>query len=141
MERSANLSRHRGILRVGLIALAVPNLAVGGWLLIAPRSFYDRFPGFGHRWVGPLGHYSQHAFSDFGGALIALGLLACLAAAWMERRLVQAALITVLCQSVAHFVYHLTRLGALPTADDIADQLSLAYGIVLPLALAPLTRR
>jgi hypothetical protein len=140
MDR-AMLTRHRTILRVGLIALAVPDLLVGGWLLIAPRSFYDSFPGFGHRWVGPLGAYSQHAFSDFGGALFALGLLAVLAAVWLERRLVQAALLAVLFESVAHFVYHLTRLGSLPTADDIANQLSLAYGIVLPLLLAPLTRR
>jgi hypothetical protein len=141
MDRTTSGLRHRGILRIGLIALAVPNLAVGVWLALAARSFYDSFPGFGHRWVGPLGPYSQHAFSDFGGALIALGVLTCLAATWMERRLVQAALITVLCESVVHFAYHLTRLGALPTADDIANQLSLAYGIVLPLVLAPLTRR
>lgn len=134
------MARRRS-LRVGLIALALPNIVVGGWLLFAPRSFYDSFPGFGHRWVGPLGPYSQHAFSDFGGALLALALFTCLAAAWMERRLVQAALLTVLLESVAHFIYHLTRLGALPTADDIANQASLAYGIVLPLALLPLTRR
>jgi hypothetical protein len=141
MDRTAGIQRHRRLLRVGLVALAIPDLVVGGWLVIAPRSFYDSFPGLGHRWVGALGPYSQHAFSDFGGALLALGVLGCLAAAWMERRLVQAALITVLCESVAHFVYHLTRLGSLPAADDVANQLSLAYGIVLPLVLAPLTRR
>jgi hypothetical protein len=133
--------RRARVIRVGLIALAVPNIVVGGWLLFASRSFYDHFPGFGHRWVGPLGPYDQHAFSDFGGALLALALLSCLAAAWLERRLVQAALLTVLLQSLAHFVYHLTRLSSLPTGDDIANQLSLAYGFVLPLWLLWLMRR
>jgi hypothetical protein len=121
----------RVVIRIGLLALAAPNVVVGAWLLFAPRSFYDNFPGFGHRWVGPLGGYDQHAFADFGGALLALGLLCCLAAVWMERRLVQATALAVLCQSLAHFVYHLTRLGSLPTGDDIANQLSLAYAVVL----------
>jgi hypothetical protein len=135
------MARRGRILRIGLVALAVPNVIVGAWLLFAPRSFYDDFPGFGHRWVGALGPYSQHAFSDFGGALLAIALLTCLAAAWMERRLVQAALLTVLLESVSHFIYHLTRLGTLPTGDDIANQLSLAYGVVLSLGLLWLTRR
>jgi hypothetical protein len=123
------------VLRVGLVALTIPNVVVGAWLLFASRSFYEHFPGLGNRWVGPLGPYDQHTLTDFGGALLALALLTGLAALWMERRLVQAALLTVLLQSVAHFVYHLTRLGSLPTGDDIANQLSLAYGIVLPLWL------
>jgi hypothetical protein len=129
------------VLRVGLVALTIPNLVVGGWLLFASRSFYENFPGFGHRWVGALGPYDQHTLTDFGGALLALALLTGLAAVWMERRLVQAALLTVLLQSVAHFIYHLTRLGSLPTGDDIANQLSLAYGVVLAGALLSLTRR
>lgn len=140
-ERAARAQPKRRLtIRIGLIALAVPDIVVGAWLLFASKSFYDNFPGFGHRWVGPLGPYDQHAFSDFGGALLALGLLGCLAALWMERRLVQAALLTVLFEAVAHFVYHLTRLGSLPTGDDIANQLSLAYGVGLSLLLLCLTR-
>jgi hypothetical protein len=138
--RPSTRAKRRLIIRVGLMALAIPDVVVGIWLLFASKSFYDSFPGFGHRWVGPLGPYDQHAFSDFGGALLALGLLACLAALWMERRLMQAALLAVLLQSAAHFVYHLTRLGSLPTGDDIANQLSLAYGVVLSLLLLWLTR-
>jgi hypothetical protein len=131
----------RLVIRIGLLALAAPNVIVGAWLLFAPKSFYDSFPGFGRHWVGPLGAYDQHAFADFGGALLALALLCCLAALWVERRLVLAAALTVLCQSFAHFVYHLTRLGVLPTGDDIANQLSLAYGVVLSLWLIWLARR
>lgn len=130
----------RRALRIGLIALAVPNVVVGAWLSFAPRSFYDNFPGFGHRWVGALGAYDEHAFTDFGGALLALALLAGLAALWMERRLVQAALLATLVQSTAHFVYHLTRLGSLPAADNVANQLSLAYGVVLSGGLLWLVR-
>jgi hypothetical protein len=133
--------RHSLSIRIGLIALAVPNTIVGAWLLLAPRSFYDHFPGFGHHWVGPLGPYDQHAFSDFGGALLAIALLTWLAAAWLERRIVQAAVLTVLLQSCSHFIYHLTRLSALPTGDDVANQLSLVYAIVLSLLVLAVSRR
>lgn len=123
------------VLRFGLFALAVPNTIVGGWLVFAPHSFYRDFPGFGVRWVEPLGAYSEHAFSDFGGALLAIALLTWLASLWLERRLVQAALITVLFEAVCHFVYHLMRLSAMSAVNDIANQLSLAYAVVLSLAL------
>jgi hypothetical protein len=42
---------------------------------------------------------------------------------------------------VSHFIYHLTRLGALSAANDVANQLSLAYGVVLSLALLVLVKR
>jgi hypothetical protein len=128
------------LIRLGLLALAAPDLIVGAWLLFAPKSFYDRFPGLGHRWVGPLGPYDEHSFTDFGGALLALAVVCCLAALWMERRLVQAAALAVLCESLSHFLYHLTRIGSLPAGDDVANQLSLAYGVVLSLLLLWSTR-
>ncbi len=134
-------ARHRKILRVGLIALAVPNTVVGGWLLFAPKSFYDSFPGFGLHWLERLGPYSEHAFTDFGGALLAIGVLTWLASFWLERRLVQAALITVLVEAVAHFIYHLTRLSAISAANDIGNQLSLAYAVVLAGGLLIFTTR
>ena len=129
------------MLRAGLIALALPNTVVGGWLLLAPRSFYDSFPGFGVHWVEPLGPYSEHAFRDFGGALLAIALLTWLAAMWFERRLVQAALITVLFEALSHFVYHLTRLSPLSALDDLGNQLSLSYGVVLSVVLLVYVRR
>jgi hypothetical protein len=131
----------RMTLRVGLVALAVPDAVVGGWLLLAPAAFYRSFPGFGLHWVRALGAYSEHAFSDFGGALLAIALLTLLASVWLERRLVQATLVNVLFQAVAHFVYHLTRLSAMTALNDFANQLSLAYGVVLASALLVLSVR
>lgn len=131
----------RNVLRAGLIGLAVPNTVVGGWLLIAPRAFYDDFPGFGHHWVSTAGPYAEHPFTDFGGALLAIALATWLAAIWLERRLAQAALLAVLLEALPHFVYHLTTLSTLPTGEAIANQLALAYGVVLPLLLLPLTRK
>src|SRR5581483_9013027 len=105
-----------------------------GWLF-APHSFYQSFPGFGVHWVEPLGAYSEHAFSDFGGALLAIALLTWFAGLWLERRLVQAALTTVLFEAASHFIYHLSRLSAMSMVNDFANQLSLAYAVVLSFAL------
>jgi hypothetical protein len=72
---------------------------------------------------------------------LALALLTWLAAWWLERRLVQAALLAVLLQSLAHFIYHLTRLSAMSAVNDLANQLSLAYGVVLSLVLLFVVQR
>jgi hypothetical protein len=137
--QTRKLSRKRA-LRAGLIALAIPNTIVGGWLLLAPRSFYLHFP-VGLHWIKPLGPYSEHAFSDFGGALLAIALLTWAASLWLELRLVQAALLTVLFEALSHFIYHLTRLSAMSAVNDTANQLSLAYGVALSIALLILTSR
>jgi hypothetical protein len=138
--QTRKLSRKRA-LRAGLIALAIPNTVVGGWLLLAPRSFYLNFPVVGLHWIEPLGAYSEHAFSDFGGALLAIALLTWVASLWLERRLVHSALLTVLFEALSHLIYHLTRLSAMSAVNDTANQLSLAYGVALSIALLILTSR
>ena len=39
------------LVRVGLAALAVVNAWWGAWAYVAPRNFFDTFPGFGHHWT------------------------------------------------------------------------------------------
>jgi hypothetical protein len=53
VPRKQSSVNYRPWLRIGLIALAVPDSVVAGWLLLAPRTFYRNFPGFGHHWVSP----------------------------------------------------------------------------------------
>jgi len=40
---------------------------VGFWALLAPRSFYDDFPGGGRSWVSALPPYNEHLVRDVGG--------------------------------------------------------------------------
>jgi hypothetical protein len=70
---------------------------------------------------------------------LAISVLIWMAAVTLDRRVVRAALITTLIQAVSHFSYHLIRLGALAVGDDIANQLSLAYSVVLSAVLLLLT--
>ena len=41
------------VARVVLVFLAVPSALIAVWILVAPRSFYDDFPGLGAVWVAP----------------------------------------------------------------------------------------
>ena len=129
------LSRHRGWIRFGLIYLAVTIGVVSAWILLAPKGFYDDFPGGSAHWVSALPPYNEHLERDFGAAGLGLAVLAGLAAYWMERRLVQAAAIALFVAGVPHLAYHATTTGHYSTGDNIGSLTGLALDVILPLAI------
>jgi hypothetical protein len=129
------LSRHRGWIRFGLIYLAVTIGVVSAWILLAPKGFYDDFPGGSAHWVSALPPYNEHLERDFGAAGLGLAVLAALAAYWMERRLVQAAAIALFVAGVPHLAYHATTTGHYSTGDNIGSLTGLALDVILPLAI------
>lgn len=128
-------------LRAGLVILGAGNAAVGLWARLAPGNFYGHFPGAGHHWVSAFGSYDGHLVTDFGAALLALGVVLVAAAALLDRRLVQIALSAQLVFAVPHFVYHLAALDRLSFGDNIADLGELGVAVVLPIVLLLLVRR
>jgi hypothetical protein len=126
---------HPRLVRSALLLIAATPLLVGVGTLFFPRAFYDDFPPGSHVWVSPLGAYDEHLLRDFGGALLGLAVVLVLAAWWLERRLVVAALVATLVQSTAHFAYHLTTTEDLSTADNVASLIGLAFSMVLSAAL------
>jgi len=129
------LSRHRGWIRFGLIYLAVTIGVVSAWILLAPKGFYDDFPGGSAHWVSALPPYNEHLERDFGAAGLGLAVLAGLAAYWMERRLVQAAAIALFVAGVPHLAYHATATDHYSTGDNIGSLTGLALDVILPLAI------
>lgn len=129
------VQRHRLPIRVGLIYLAVTIGWLAVWILIAPKGFYDNFPGGSTHWVSALPPYNEHLERDFGAAALGLALLAALAALWMEKRVIQAAAITLLAAGLPHLLYHLTTTEHYSTADNIGSLTGLALDAVLPLLL------
>jgi alkylhydroperoxidase family enzyme len=131
----------RAIFRGGLIVLAVPQALIGLWALFAPRGWFDTFPGAGHHWLPAYGAYNEHLATDVGGTFVALGLLLLGAAVFLERRLVQVALVAYLAFEIPHFIYHLGADDALSNGDQGASAVTLALTVVLAVALLVLTRR
>jgi hypothetical protein len=129
------LERHRGWIRFGLIYLAVTIGVVAAWILIAPKGFYDSFPGGSTHWVSALPPYNEHLERDFGATGLGLAVLAALAAIWMEQRVVQAAAIALFVAGVPHLAYHATTTDHYSTWDNIGSLTGLALDVLLPLAI------
>jgi hypothetical protein len=131
----SEITRHRGLIRFALIYLAVTIGFVAAWILIAPRGFYNTFPGGGTHWVSALPPYNEHLERDFGATGLGLAVLAGLAAWWMDRRVVQAAAISLAVAGLPHFIYHLTTTGHYSTGDNVASLTGLVLDVLLPLAI------
>jgi hypothetical protein len=129
------LQRHRAPIRIALIYLAVTIGWLAVWILVAPKGFYDNFPGGSAHWVSALPPYNEHLERDFGAAALGLAVLAGLAAYWLERRVVQAAGLTLLATGIPHLAYHLTTTEHYSTGDNVGSLIGLSLDVVLPLGI------
>jgi hypothetical protein len=125
----------RRTLRAGIAVMAVTPALVGIWATVSPRGFYDDFPGLGHTWVSAVSSYDEHLVRDVGALYLGSLVLLALAWWWLDRRLVQAALISYAVAALPHLVYHLTALENFSTGDAVAEIAGLALNVVLPLGL------
>jgi hypothetical protein len=123
------------VVRAGLALLGVLHLAGGVPAVVAPRWFFDTFPGFGHRWTAAYPPFNRHLIADLGATFITLGALLLLAAWLADRRVGAAALAGTLIFSTLHLVFHATHAGALTGFDLTASLVALALGVLLPAAL------
>jgi hypothetical protein len=129
------IQRHRAPIRIALLYLTITTGVLAVWILVAPRSFFDDFPGGGAHWVSALPPYNEHLERDFGAASLGIAVLTVLAAYWMDRRVIQAAALTWLAAGLPHLIYHLTTTGHYSTGDNVASLLGLALDVVLPLGV------
>ncbi len=128
--------------RAGLVYLTVSFLTVGLWATLSPRSFYDDFPGGGRQWIAGDGPYNAHLVGDTGVGFLAVGFVLLLATLWMDKRVVQAALVAAIVHGVPHLLFHLRHPNeALGGFDALASNGSLALGTLLALALLVLVSR
>lgn len=128
-------------LRGGIAVLAVTPAFVGIWATLAPHGFYHTFPGFGRHWVSAVSVYDEHFVRDVGALYLGLLVLLGFAWVWLDRRLVQAALVSYAVAALPHLIYHLTTLDNFSTGDGVVEIAGLALNVVLPLWLLVVARR
>lgn len=121
--------------RIALVVLLLSGLGVGLWAQIAPRSFYEDFPGAGRAWVAVDGPYNEHLVRDVGGLNLALAFVAALALVTGSVLVARAAGGAALIYGVPHLVYHATRLDLYDASDAVANVVALSLA-VLAAALA-----
>ena len=131
----------RGLLRGLLGVLGLSALTVGLWAQLAPRSFYDSFPGLGRHWVAVDGVFNEHLIRDVGGLQLALALTLLAAAVTLSPPLVRTAALAALVFALPHLAYHLGHLDTLAAADGVANVVVLGLAVVLPLGVLGLARR
>ncbi len=122
--------------RAALAVLILSQGTLALWALLAPRAFFDDFPGGGRSWVSPLGPYDEHLVRDVGALSLALTVVLVAAAVWPERRLRLVAALAYVAWSVPHLIFHLTADGALATGDRIASETGEVLVVLVALALA-----
>ena len=136
-SRGADTPRRvSGRARAALIYLALLSLVNGFWITLAPRTFFDGFPGFGRVWVAVDGPYNEHLLRDFGATNLALALVVLVAFRRPTATLVRLAAFSSLTWQAPHSLYHIIRVATLPAlADQLAQTGGLLIGVVAALAL------
>lgn len=117
-------------------------LITGVWQQASPRSFYDRFPGFGMHWVDIDGPYNEHLLRDVGQGNIGIGMVALTAlligGVWLARVTGMA----VVAANVPHQIYHMDHLDILPTlGEQVLQTATLTLVSVTAIALTMLAFR
>lgn len=109
--------------------------ALGAWAVLAPRSFYDDFPGLGRTWISVDGPFNEHLLRDVGGLFLALAAVSAVALWQRSTTAIRTAGLATVVFSVPHVTYHATHTDVLDAADAVASVGSLAFGLLLGVAL------
>jgi AhpD family alkylhydroperoxidase len=133
------VQRHRGLVRAILLVLGVNQALIGVTMLADPRGWFESFP-LGRDWVEALPPFNEHLVIDVGSLFLGIGVLAVLAAVWLERRLVIATCVAWLLYAVPHTIYHSIE-QPLGTGDAIANLTALAATVLGPGLILLLARR
>jgi hypothetical protein len=125
-----------GWVRIGLVVLGGPNVVAGLWAIVAPRNWFDHFPGWDPRLVAAEPPFNSHLAVDAGAGLFASGVVL-LAAAWLaDRRSVTLALLAFTAFAAPHAVYHsLNPAPGLSTAEDVVNAAVLVFVVAAAVAL------
>jgi hypothetical protein len=129
------------VVRVLLVLMALTSGFVGVWALLAPRSFYDDFPGAGRHWVSPDGPYNEHLVRDVGGLNVALTVIAVVAAVTLGTVIVRTAAVASLAFAIPHLAYHSAHTDLYEASDAFASIFSLAVGALIPIIVLVLLSR
>jgi hypothetical protein len=122
--------------RIGLFALAVPNVLAGLWAIVAPEDWYDRFPGWDPRLVAAEPPYNAHLAADAGAGLLASGVVL-LVAAWLgDPRSVRLGLVAFAAFAVPHALYHAANPApGLSSAEDARNVATLVFVVAAAVVL------
>ena len=138
------------VVRIGMGLLGAVHAWWGVWARVAPRDFFDTFPGFGRRWTAAYPPFNEHLVTDLGATFLTLALLLFAGAAWRSgsattnRSIRTVALIAVGTFSTLHLSFHAGHQGDLGgdrmAGDYGLSLLTLVLGVLVPAGLLVIDR-
>lgn len=136
MTLDHSTSTVRPLVRIGLVALGVPNVLTGLWAVLSPQGWFDSFPGFAPHLVAADPPFNAHLATDAGAGLLASGLVLLVAAWFADRRSAQLALIAFSAFAIPHAAFHLLNPApGLTSAEDLQSAVLLCLTAVAAIAL------
>lgn len=130
--KAMNAALHRSALAL----LGTGGAATGLWAYLAPRHWYDSFPGLGMRWLPPLGPFNEHFATDVGAMFLAMAAVT--AAAFVlvaNQTLVRLTALMWLVFNTLHCAYHLSMLQMYNTRDATLNAILLPLLVLAAAAL------
>ena len=123
--------------RILLAIVGALDIGTGGWALIDPRGWWDKFPGFGHHWVsGQGGAFNEHLASDAGAGFLAVGLVLVVGGLVGSPLAVRLAALALLAHALPHFLFHVTHS---PADLSRSDKAAGVYGLLAEAVIAAIT--
>lgn len=130
-------------LSAGLLYLVAVNANVGLWATLAPRSFYDDFPGGGHSWVSVDGPFNEHLVRDVGAWSLGMAVVVAAALWTLSRPLVITGGAAMAVLALPHAIYHSRHSDMIGSTFDEAASLGglyLAAAVGVAVAIGGLRR-
>lgn len=125
-----------GWVRLGLVALAVPQAISGVWAIADGSGWFADFPGFDPRLVAADPPFNAHLTADTGAGFLATGVALLVGAWWADHRSVRLALLAYIAFAVPHLGYHaLNPAPGLTDAEDLRNVVTLVVGAAFPIVL------
>lgn len=114
--------------RLLLLLVGLIDGATGGWALVDPRGWWNKFPGFGHHWVsGQGGAFNEHLASDAGAGFLAVGIVLVVAAVIGSPLAIRLAALALLVHALPHFIFHVVHS---PEHLSQGDKAAGTYGLL-----------
>ncbi|HST80491.1 MAG TPA: hypothetical protein VLL08_01990 [Kineosporiaceae bacterium] len=114
-----------------LTVLGVTAAWTGPWALLAPRQFYNSFPGAGRHWIVMDGAYNEHLIRDVGAMYLALLVLSAGAAIRADPGTTRLAGASWVAFGLPHLVYHSAHLSMYGSLDRALNLLALGASVAL----------
>ena len=135
-ERAAASRMTSAVARVLVGFLALTQVIIGVWALLAPASFYRSFPGAGQAWVSLLPPYNEHLITDVGELSLALAVVLGAAAITGQWLLSVVAIIAFAVYAVPHMIFHSLHLEGFSRGSAIAQTVGFAVQLLATAVVA-----